>query len=186
MKKIKIKNNLSIPMPVCLVGTVIEGKANFMAQGWATRVNSNPTLLAISIGKSHYTGQGIIENKCFSLSFPGKKNMVETDYCGIVTGAKKDKSKVFNLFYGELENAPMAEECPLCLELTLYKYVDLPDHHLIIGEIKNVYCNEDCQENGFPDYKKMEAFTLTMPDNTYREMGEVIGKAWSAGREFKE
>jgi hypothetical protein len=32
----------------------------------------------------------------------------------------------------------------------------------------------------------MEAFTLTMPDNTYREMGEVIGKAWSAGREYKE
>ena len=186
MKKIKIKNNIFIPMPVCLIGTMVEGKVNFMAQGWVTRVNSNPSLIAISINKSHYTAKGIMENSCFSLSFPGKELMVETDYCGIVTGVKKDKSKVFKVFYGELEKAPMAEDCPMCMECNLYKLVDLPDHHLIIGEIKNVYCDENCQENGFVDFKKMEAFTLTAPDNNYRELGEVIGKAWSSGREYKE
>jgi len=29
-----------------------------------------------------------------------------TDYCGIKSGKKVDKSKIFELFYGELKTAP--------------------------------------------------------------------------------
>ena len=42
MEKIQIGQNFFIPMPVVLVGTQVERKANFMAVGWCARANGEP------------------------------------------------------------------------------------------------------------------------------------------------
>jgi len=34
----------------------------------------------------------------------------ETDYCGIVSGKKTDKAKLFENFYGKLKTAPMIKQ----------------------------------------------------------------------------
>jgi flavin reductase (DIM6/NTAB) family NADH-FMN oxidoreductase RutF len=50
--------------------------------------------------------------------------MVEvTDYCEIVSGKKNDKSRIFDLFYGELKTAPMIKDCPLNMESKLVEMV---------------------------------------------------------------
>ncbi|HVO65520.1 MAG TPA: flavin reductase, partial [Syntrophales bacterium] len=68
MKKIKIrKNNFVYPMPMVLVGTVVDDRANFMAVGWVSRVNFNPPMIAVALGKYHYTNAGIHKNKTFSV-----------------------------------------------------------------------------------------------------------------------
>jgi hypothetical protein len=36
-----------------------------------------------------------------------------------------------------------------------------------------------------PDVKKINPFTLTMPDNHYWRVGETAGRAWSAGKKLK-
>jgi len=36
-----------------------------------------------------------------------------TDWCGLHSGKRTDKSKVFETFAGELENAPMIKACRL-------------------------------------------------------------------------
>ena len=71
MGKIKIDNGAAFlyPMPMVLVGTVVEGKANFMAVGWVSRVNFKPPLLSIALGP-HHTNKGIDENKEFSINIP--------------------------------------------------------------------------------------------------------------------
>ena len=63
MEKIKIDSGAAFlyPMPMVLVGTVVAGKANFMAVGWVTRVNFKPPLFAIALGP-HHTNKGIDEN----------------------------------------------------------------------------------------------------------------------------
>jgi len=33
-----------------------------------------------------------------------------------------------------------------------------------------------------PDIKKINPFTLTMPDNQYWSVGENLGKAWDTGK----
>ena len=64
MDKVKIgKNTFVYPMPMVLVGTVVNGKANFMAVGWVSRVNFNPPMIAVALGKYHYTNGGIHKNK---------------------------------------------------------------------------------------------------------------------------
>jgi flavin reductase (DIM6/NTAB) family NADH-FMN oxidoreductase RutF len=97
-----------------------------------------------------------------------------------------DKSGLFRVFYGELETAPLIEECPLGLECRLYQVVELPANDLFIGEIVAAYADEDCLTDGRPDILKINPLVLTMPDNNYWTVGEQAGQAWQAGKKLKE
>jgi flavin reductase (DIM6/NTAB) family NADH-FMN oxidoreductase RutF len=185
MDKVSIGNNAFIfPMPVVLLGTQAMGKANFMAVGWVTRVNGSPPLIAAGIGKSKYTPPFIVENGTFSICLPSEDLREKTDYCGIVSGEKADKSQLFDVFYGKLETAPMIRECPICLECRLVKAIELPTHDVFIGEIMASYADADCLTDGKPDFAKVRPLLLTMPDNGYWALGDRVGKAWSDGKKF--
>ncbi|MFW9942215.1 MAG: flavin reductase, partial [Candidatus Thorarchaeota archaeon] len=57
-------------MPCVIIGTIIDGKANFMICTWVSRVNRNPPLWIASINKKHFTIIGIKESNLFSINFP--------------------------------------------------------------------------------------------------------------------
>jgi flavin reductase (DIM6/NTAB) family NADH-FMN oxidoreductase RutF len=186
VEKIKISNNVFVyPMPVTLLGTNVGGKANFMALGWVSRVNANPPMIGIGVHKSHYTPEGIEENRSFSINFPGAEMIRETDYCGLVSGENKDKSSLFEVFYGELKTAPMIKECTLNLECRLVETLELPTNYFFVGEIVAAYSEEQYLTQGKPDIKKMEPLLLTMPDNSYWTVGDYAGAAWGIGKNLK-
>ena len=133
MSKMRVGPNVYIPMPVSLVGSVVNERPNFMPVGWVTRVNRNPPYIGVGINKAHYTPAGIREKGAFSVNFPPADLVTETDYCGIVSGNKTDKSKLFDVFYGELKSAPLITDCPLNIECKLSQTVDLPTNTLFIG-----------------------------------------------------
>jgi flavin reductase (DIM6/NTAB) family NADH-FMN oxidoreductase RutF len=168
-----------------LVGTQIEGRANFMAVAWVTRVNGNPPMMAVTLNQRHYTPTGIRECQTFSINIPSVELMARTDYCGLVSGRETDKSDLFELFYGDLGTAPMIKECPLNIECKLVDVISLPSHYLFIGKVEAVFADKQCLTGGKPDLEKIKPFVLTMPDNNYWAIGQQIGKAWSIGREFK-
>jgi flavin reductase (DIM6/NTAB) family NADH-FMN oxidoreductase RutF len=187
MNKIKIgKNNFVYPMPMTLVGTIVDDRANFMAAGWVSRVNANPPMIAVALGKNHFTNAGIHKHKAFSVNIPGIDLMERVDYCGLVSGGKTDKSKIFDIFYGAPPNAPMIQQCPLCMECDLVNAVDLPSNTLFIGEIIETHTEERYLTDGKPDIKKIKPFALTMPDNNYWKVGANAGKAWSIGKDFRK
>jgi len=173
------------PMPVTLLGTQINKKANFMTLAWVTRINTNPPLMAVGVNKVHQTNNGIRNNKTFSINIPSEDMIIETDYCGLVSGKRENKSNIFDVFYGELENAPMIMECPVNIECELFKVVDLPTNDLFIGEVKAVYTEKKYLTDNNLDIKKINPFTLTMPDNNYWKIGEKVGKAWNVGKKFE-
>ena len=187
MGKIKIDTGAAFlyPMPMVLVGTVVEGRANFMAVGWVSRVNFKPPLLAIALGP-HHTNKGIDENREFSINIPDVSLIEKTDYCGLVSGSKNDKSELFNVFFGELGKAPLIEECPVSISLSLFDAVKLPFNTLYIGEPKEVFSEEKYLSDSMLDIKKVNPFTLTMPDNNYWSVGDNLGKAWSIGKSLKK
>lgn len=187
MKKIKIDNGAVFlyPMPMVLVGSVVGGKANFMAVGWVSRVNFKPPLFAIALGP-HHTNKGIDENREFSINIPDVSLIEKTDYCGLVSGSKTDKSGLFNVFFGELAKAPLIEECPISISFSLFHVVKLPFNTLYIGEPKEVFSEEKYMSDGMIDIKKVNPFTLTMPDNRYWSVGDNIGKAWNIGKNLKK
>ena len=184
MNKSRIGNNVFFPMPVTLVGTVVQGKANFMTVAWVSRVNAQPPEVGIGINKMHTTSEGIMTNKAFSVCFPNRELMVKTDYCGITSGKTVDKSNLFTVFYGDINSAPMIEECPLCLECELTKTVEGKSNYFFIGEIKGVYVDDDCSPDGIIDPVKADYLLLTMPDRHYWSFGEKLGNAWEAGKKY--
>jgi flavin reductase (DIM6/NTAB) family NADH-FMN oxidoreductase RutF len=164
-----------------IVGTQVDGKPNFMPVAWVSRVNFDPPFIAVAIGNRHHTNKGIDAGGYFSVSVPGKALVQKTDYCGLVSGAKVDKSGIFEVFYGA-HNVPMIQDCPVNMECRVVNSVDMEMDTLFIGEIVGAYCAEDCLSDGRPDIKKIDPFLLTMPDNQYWSLGEPVAKAWSVGK----
>ncbi|WFN33985.1 flavin reductase family protein [Methanogenium sp. S4BF] len=184
--KIPIGRNVFIcPMPVTIVGTRLNNRPNFLTVGWVTRVNVSPPMIAIGIKKSNASADGILMHKAFSVNFPGTDLIEETDYCGLVSGRDKDKSRLFDIFYGDLKNAPMIKNCPITLECLLTETIDLPTNYLFIGEIKGAYGDENCFTSGKPDVAEIKPLLLTMPDNAYWEVGKYLGRACKIGRNLE-
>ncbi len=182
MTKKKLGNNGFIyPMPMTLIGSEVNGKANFLAAAWITRVDFKPPRIGVALGK-HVTNQGIELHKEFSVNIPSEDLVKKVDYCGIVSGAKVDKSQLFKTFNGELKHAPMIEECPLTMECKLIKIVPFDIDTLYIAEIVGVYSEDKFLKDGNPDIEKLKPFVLSMPDNGYWSIGQRIGTAWSDGK----
>lgn len=186
MEKIAIGTNFFIPMPVLLLGTGVNGKANFMAVGWCCRANGNPPMILCGIANQHYTPECIESAKTFSINLPSSSLLVKTDYCGLVSGKTVDKSQVFDVFYGTLTTAPMIRACPVTLECRLVQMVPLPTHKVFIGEIVGAYADPAIMKDGKPDFTLLDPLLLTMPDNTYWALGEKRGQAWHDGLPLKK
>ena len=186
MEKMKIDKSTRVyPMPVVVVGAVVEGRINYLTVAWVCHVNSNPPMIGVALGKGHHTNKGIREHKEFGISIPSVDLIKAVDYVGLMSGAKVDKSKIFESFQGQLQYAPMVRSCPLSAECKVVTTVDLPGSEFFIGEIVGVYTEERWLTDGKPDMKKIKPFLLTMPDSRYREVGEIIGSAWSIGKDFQ-
>ena len=177
-------DNICYPMPCSLVGVNVAGKATFLAVAWFSMVNVKPPYLMLALAKGHYSNPGITENGTFSVNIPSVSMAEATDFCGIVSGKKHDKSKVFEVFYGRLKTAPMIKECPYSLECRLVKNVELPGDELFIGEVVAAYTDERFMTGGVPDLVKMKPFILSMADRRYVALGDEIGKAWELGKKL--
>lgn len=186
MKQTVDKNHFCLPWTQTILGTHLGGRPNFMALDWLTRVNFQPAMLGICVGKGHASHGAIGKTGEFSINIPSVDMVAKTDYCGIVSGTGTDKSKLFEIFYGELKQAPLIAECPIAIECRLVQSVDLPTNTFFIGEIVNIFSEEQYLENGKPDVKKIRPFLLTMPDNRFWAVGAQVGNAWKDGVKYKE
>jgi flavin reductase (DIM6/NTAB) family NADH-FMN oxidoreductase RutF len=171
-------------MPTVLVGANVNGKPNYMTAAWATVACMAPPMICVALNHARYTLKGIEETQTFSLNVPSAKMAVETDYCGITSGANKDKSNVFRSFYGKLKTAPMAKECPVNIECKVFKSVDCGSHVLYIGEIVEIHADKECVTDGKPDTAKIDP--LVYSQMTYFKVGKQAAKAFSVGKDFNK
>jgi flavin reductase (DIM6/NTAB) family NADH-FMN oxidoreductase RutF len=183
MKKQLGNHNALYPTPTTLVGATVNGKPNFITIAHVGIL----TLHHISLGmnKVHYSNQGIKENKTFSVCLPSEDLVKETDYCGIMTGKKTDKAALFDVFYGELETAPMIAGCPVCMECRLDQVVDYPSHDVFIGEIVQTHVDEAVLTDGAVDVSKVKPLLFDMSSAKYWSLGGELARCWSVGKELK-
>ena len=186
MKPIGPVNGL-YPMPTTLVGTTVNEKPNIITIAHVGIMNhGTPQYISLGMAKAHYTNAGIRENQTFSVCLPSEALMVETDYCGIMTGKKTDKAALFDLFYGELETAPMIRQCPVCMECRLDRTFDFETHDVFIGEIVETYVDESMLTEGKIDIGKVRPLLFDMSRIQYFSLGEPIGKCWNVGKRLKK
>ncbi|MEW6720086.1 MAG: flavin reductase family protein [Thermodesulfobacteriota bacterium] len=186
MKKVRIAPGpFVLPMPTVLVGAAVDGAPNFMTVAFAGLANYQPPIVAISVSPDHYTTAGIRVNGTFSINLPGPDLVEATDWCGIHSGKKVDKSKVFETFSGELENAPMIEACRLTAECRLVRTVELKMDVVFFGEVVSVHVDESALKDGDLDWQRIAPLIFTFPDKGYWRIGERVADAWSVGKKFK-
>ncbi|MGB5910547.1 MAG: flavin reductase family protein [Promethearchaeia archaeon] len=190
MNKNKIQPSAYLfPMPVVLIGANVNGKPNFETLAYAGIVESQPPLISIASWETHYTNIGIKENRTFSVNTPTEDLAEKIDYCGIVSGKEEDKSKVFDVFYGDLKTAPMVSLSPLNLECKVIKSFKIRElveiekgHEIFIGKVVNAYADEDYLTEGIPDIAKFKTYTYSL--NNYWRVGEKLAPAFEIGKNY--
>ncbi|MFC1524188.1 flavin reductase family protein [Thermodesulfobacteriota bacterium] len=187
MKKvIEQKKLFCLPWAQTILGTHLNGKVNFMALDWSTRVNFKPAMLGICVNKGNASQEAIHVTGEFSINLPSVEMVEVTDYVGLVSGKRVDKSDLFEVFYGELTAAPMIVECPLSMECKVTQTIDLPTNFFFIAEIVNIFSEDQFLTDKKPDMKKINPFVLTMPDNRFWAIGECVGQAWGSGKKLRK
>lgn len=182
--KEKLGAKLSLyPSLVVLAGAMVDGKPNFLTIAHVGI--SDMGSLSLSMNKSHYTNAGIKANGTFSVNIPSESMVKVTDYCGISSGKRVDKSEIFKVFYGELKTAPMIEDCPVNMECALLQTVDFPNHDMFIGKVVQTYVSKECMTDKAIDFEKVKPLLFCMSDRSYHGIGKKIADAWSIGKELK-
>jgi flavin reductase (DIM6/NTAB) family NADH-FMN oxidoreductase RutF len=185
-----VKSKVRYPplvMPVCLLGANVAGKANFEAIAWFTFLESQPLMVGAVSDRLHYTNKGIRENKCFSVNIPSVDLVEAVDFCGLFSGSKVDKSRVFGVFYGELGSAPMVGECPVCMECRLVRRVEFVRNEFLVGEVVAVYVEESCLTDGKKgDVGKVDPLLYEGGVPAYYwKLGGQVAKAFEVGKNYK-
>ncbi len=186
MAKVKT-GNMGFPVPICIVGTMVNGRANYATYGSFGLLSPRPkNYVYIGSQASRYTNIGIKETGYFSVNIPSVEQMQKTDYVGLVSGHGTDKSTVFKSFFGSIDKAPLIEECPVSMVCKLIKTsTDLPDRDIYFGEVLETYVDEKYISDDRLDFTKIDPllFTMNGPGSaSYWKLGEAVGAAYKEGQ----
>ena len=174
------------PMPVLIIGTYDEkGTPNAMNAAWGGI--SEETEISICVDDSHKTADNVVRTGAFTVSIADKNNVVAADYVGIVSGNNQE-DKIAKCGWttekSERVNAPLFKELPLALECKLKSYDK--DSCRLVGEIVNISADESIlDDKGRISLEKFFPITYDPVGHTYRTLGEVVGKAFSDGKNLK-
>lgn len=174
------------PMPVFIVGTYDEnGTANAMNAAWGGI--SEEAEISICISDEHKTAKNVMISGAFTVSIADADNMIAADYVGIVSGNdvpdKMDKTG-WHVVKSEFVNAPIFEELPMVLECSLISYDEKTCR--LTGKIVNLSVDEKIiGEDGKIDLTKFKPITYDPLHHTYIALGEVVGHAFSDGKNLK-
>lgn len=172
-----------LPTPVFLVGTYDHtGRPNIMTAAWGGICASQPPSIAVSIRKSRWTYNAILERKSFTINIPSRKLAAQSDFAGMHSGRDTDKFTALNLtpVPAEHVDAPGIAECPVIVELTLSHTLELGSHTQFIGEIMDVKVDSACmREDGLPDPALIDPLLFAPLVQEYWAISQFEARAFS-------
>ena len=161
------------PMLLLVIGTMIEGKANWVLVGHSGIIGHDRVM--VSLAKAHYTNKGIKETKTLSINIVDESMLKKADYVGSVSGAKVDKSNVFEYHIGD-DGAPIINNAPVVMECKVEENYETETFDNFILTISNTYVQEEnLDEKGKIDYTKFTPVLFEFPNYTYLRTGDTIG-----------
>ncbi len=181
MKK-KIGNALALyPTPLVVVGTMIEGKPNWVLVGHIGIIGHDRVM--VSLAKPHYTNQGIKASRALSINIVDEALLPKADYVGCVSGSKVDKSEVFRYQIGEA-GAPLIDAAPVSMSCTVEDIYETEGFESFICKIAATYAEDSVlTKEGKLNYRALKPVLFEMPTYEYLKTGDVIGKCMSFGKQ---
>ena len=162
------------PMPLLVIGAIVNGKVNWLLAGHSGIIGHDRVM--VSLVKKHYTNIGIKETKTLSINLVDEAMLKKADYVGSVTGSTVDKSNVFEYHIGE-SGAPIINNAPVVMECKVEDNYETDNFDNFILTISNTYVQEEnLDANDKIDYTKFSPILFEFPKYTYLKTGDTIGK----------
>lgn len=181
MKK-NIGNGLALyPTPIVVVGTMVSGKPNWVLAGHLGIMGHDHVM--VSLAQPHYTNQGIRESRMLSINIVDEVLLPQADRAGCVSGAKEDKSKLFDCVLSDA-GVPMIANAPVVMECRVEDIYETRGFDNFICTIANTYAEESVlTAEGKIDYRSLKPILFEMPTYEYLKTGDVLGRCTSFGKD---
>ena len=176
------------PQPVAMIATYNkDGSVNLMNMAWGGICDNDK--IALNLDENHLTSQNIKDRKAFTISVATKETIAESDYVGLVSGAKdpnKFNKTGFTATKSSRVDAPIVNEYPLTLECEVYRIQTDGDLGFrVIGRIVNILVDESIlDEKGKIDYNKFHAVMFDPFNYGYYQVGEKVAQAFNVGAPY--
>jgi len=164
------------PVPIVLVGALVDGRPNYATVGDCAIAGIRPAVVVVSLGETHHTTRGIVEHGTFSVNVPRTADLALVDYFGQVSGREIDKSELVRSAFGELETAPMILTCPVSLECLVVNECSVEHRRIFIGSVVQAHVDEAfLDEDGrVARLGELDPILYAL-DNRYYRIGPAIG-----------
>ena len=167
------------PMPLVLVGAMVDGKPNWMLAGHVGIMGHDHIM--VSLAQTHYTNRGIRENGKLSVHVVDEGLLPKADHAGCVSGAKEDKSTLFPYSMTQ-EGVPVIDQAKLVMVCAVEDNYVTPGFDNFILKILHTDAQESIlSPEGRIDYDGFKPVLFEMPGYTYLRTGETIARCMSLG-----
>ena len=165
------------PTPVTVIGAMNGEKPTWTLVAHIGIIGHDRVL--VSLAAPHFINGRIKETGKLSINLVDEAMLPETDFVGSVSGAKADKSAVFEFDLGDA-GAPIIRSSPLTMECTVQDVYNTPNFESFICAIDNTYVAEEhLNEKGKVDYDSLKPVLFEFPTYQYLRTGDVICKCLS-------
>lgn len=165
------------PTPVTVVGAMNKEKPTWTLVAHVGIIGHDRVL--VSLATPHFINRIIKENQKLSINMVTEEMLPEVDMSGFLSGAKTDKSGLFEYEIGE-NGTPVIQKAPLTMECTVADVYETKGFESFICTIDTTYVEETyLNEEGKPDYHTMKPVLFEFPTYEYLKTGEVLGKCLS-------
>lgn len=162
------------PMPVTVVGAMNGEKPTWTLVAHVGILGHDRVL--VSLAAAHFINGAIKKQKRLSINLVHEEMLPEVDMSGFVSGAKEDKSALFDYTKGEA-GAPVIRKSPLTMECTVVDIYETEGFESFICTIDSTYVEEKYMDaRGKIDYNTMKPVLFEFPTYAYLRTGDVIGK----------
>lgn len=165
------------PLPVVLISSSDKrNHVNVCTVSWIGVVSSDPYQVGIGLRKSRLSHQMISETGEFVINIPTIEMIHIVDYCGFISGRKRDKFRDCKLSVkkGKYVKAPLVTNCPINYECKVSSVIEAGSHDFIIGKVLASHVNGKVKNGKQICVNKVNPLTLC--GNEYWSIGKRIGK----------
>lgn len=185
MRKDMNRRPLIYPQPVLIIGTYNDdGTPNAMNAAWGSVGDDHQVFLCLSA--DHATTKNMLKRKAFTVQIADEKNMVASDYVGIVSGNKDpDKFQKSGLHAERSQHvdAPVLTDYAISMECELDSYDT--EHCHYFGNIVHTSVDESVLTDGKIDITKLRPLTFDIDNAKYVALGPIVGNAFREGQALK-
>ena len=169
------------PTPLVVVGTMVNGKPNWVLVGHLGIIGHDRVM--VSLASAHYTNQGIRASGALSINIVDEALLPKADCAGCVSGAKADKSELFDYVVSDA-GVPMIANAPVSMECTVDDVYKTPNFESFICRVSATWADDAVlTADGKLDYTKLKPVLFEMPTYQYLRTGEVIAPCMSFGKQ---